>query len=347
MNKLFLALLLCGSCVPLTGGVANASRSHQLIDALQNQQSSAEQSKDLAEASRLTMSAMKLYQARDFDAALPLARRVLEITERVLPQYDEQVVLALINLGEIHFARGRAEEAKPFFERALKAYVQTLGPNDLKLSRVLDSLALVYYAMGRPADTEKAYKQSLEIREQVLGSEQPDVAKSISRLADFYQYEGDYKKAQSLYQRLIEIRVKLTPNSAALAEALNGYACLLRKTKQDAEAEHKEASARAILKPLDPSISPVNVGVVEGKALSLPVPVYPFFAKSAHVTGEVAVRVLIDESGAVIHACAVEGPKALMKTSEAAAYRARFSPTLLEGKPVQVIGKVTYRFKNQ
>src|SRR5260370_14845197 len=131
MNKLFLALLPCGSCVPLTGGVATASRSHQLIDALQDQQSSAEQSKDLAEASRLTMSVMKLYQARDFDAALPLARRVLEITERVLSPFDVQVVLALINLGEIHFARGKAEAAKPSFETALKSYVQRLDTNDL------------------------------------------------------------------------------------------------------------------------------------------------------------------------------------------------------------------------
>jgi len=58
----------------------------------------------------------------------------------------------------------------------------------------------------------------------------------------------------------------------------------------------------------------------------------------------VTVRVLIDESGSVIRACAVEGQICLLKASESAAYRSKFSPTLLEGKPVKVNGVIMYKF---
>jgi hypothetical protein len=54
--------------------------------------------------------------------------------------------------------------------------------------------------------------------------------------------------------------------------------------------------------------------------------------------------VLIDESGTVIRACAVEGPRLLMKASESAAYQSKFTPTTLEGKQVKVNGLIIYNF---
>jgi TonB family protein len=109
----------------------------------------------------------------------------------------------------------------------------------------------------------------------------------------------------------------------------------------------------------------VNAGIVNGKAISLPKPEYPIEARKANIGGRVAVQVVIDEEGNVISANAVSGNqsvnkddgketlveaeetverKLLYEASENAARQARFSPTLLEGKPVKVKGIIVYNF---
>jgi outer membrane biosynthesis protein TonB len=53
----------------------------------------------------------------------------------------------------------------------------------------------------------------------------------------------------------------------------------------------------------------------------------------------------VDEKGSVTSARAVSGHPLLRPAAEAAARRARFSPTLLSGRPVKVRGVLTYDFK--
>lgn len=84
--------------------------------------------------------------------------------------------------------------------------------------------------------------------------------------------------------------------------------------------------------------------VFKGRALSKPQPAYPSTAKAAGVTGAVAVNILVDEKGNVIEAKATSGDPALHAASEDAARKAKFSPTLLCGRPVKVTGVITYNF---
>jgi TonB family protein len=89
---------------------------------------------------------------------------------------------------------------------------------------------------------------------------------------------------------------------------------------------------------------PVSNGVLNGQALSLPMPLYPEAARRMQMLGTVRVEVVVDENGKVISAKAMTGPALLRETSVQAAYRARFSPTKLSGKPVQVTGAIIYNF---
>jgi TonB family protein len=88
----------------------------------------------------------------------------------------------------------------------------------------------------------------------------------------------------------------------------------------------------------------VSGGVLNGKAISKPDPVYPPVAKAARASGAVTVQVTVDEAGKVISAKAVSGHPLLRAAAEAAARQARFSPTLLSGKPVKVTGVLIYNF---
>jgi TonB family protein len=94
-------------------------------------------------------------------------------------------------------------------------------------------------------------------------------------------------------------------------------------------------------------LKPVSGGILNGRALSLPAPVYPDAAKRARVAGLVEVEVLIDGNGKVISAKAVRGPALLLQSAELAARLARFTPTLLSGQPVRVSGLINYNFSLQ
>lgn len=89
---------------------------------------------------------------------------------------------------------------------------------------------------------------------------------------------------------------------------------------------------------------PVSLGVVNGKADKLPVPIYPAAAKAVSAVGNVDVQVLIDESGAVVSAKAVSGHPLLRDAAERAARAAKFSPTTLSKQPVKVTGVIVYKF---
>jgi protein TonB len=102
--------------------------------------------------------------------------------------------------------------------------------------------------------------------------------------------------------------------------------------------------------PLPPPVHPPTPRVVRspyvlnGSAISLPKPAYPPIAKQARIQGSVNVQVLVDETGKVISAKAVNGHPLLLAAAQQAAYGARFSPTKLGEQAVKVSGVITYNF---
>ncbi|HEX8351756.1 MAG TPA: energy transducer TonB [Pyrinomonadaceae bacterium] len=94
-------------------------------------------------------------------------------------------------------------------------------------------------------------------------------------------------------------------------------------------------------------LKPISGGILNGKAVTLPAPAYPQMARTSRVSGVVEVEVVIDINGKVISAKAVRGPGLLQQPAEMAARLARFTPTLLSGQPVKVVGVITYNFTLQ
>lgn len=90
--------------------------------------------------------------------------------------------------------------------------------------------------------------------------------------------------------------------------------------------------------------APISGGVLNGKAVSLPQPLYPVEARAARIGGAVTVQITVDEYGAVISARAVSGHPLLQAASVNAAMQARFASTFLMGEAVKVTGVLVYNF---
>jgi TonB family protein len=89
---------------------------------------------------------------------------------------------------------------------------------------------------------------------------------------------------------------------------------------------------------------PIEGGVLNGKAKTLPLPAYPEVARTAQVGGSVEVRITIDEEGNVVEARAVSGHPLLQPAAVSAARAAKFTSTRLNGEPVRVNGTLVYNF---
>src|SRR6185503_12840923 len=89
---------------------------------------------------------------------------------------------------------------------------------------------------------------------------------------------------------------------------------------------------------------PIESGELNGQAIDLPEALYPGEAKKVHAAGQVKVRVIVDETGRVLAADVISGPKPLWMAAIDAARKARFKPRLIGGTAVKITGTLTYNF---
>ena len=94
-------------------------------------------------------------------------------------------------------------------------------------------------------------------------------------------------------------------------------------------------------------MGPVDGGILNSKAIDLPAPIYPADARKIHASGQVQIKVLIDETGRVMTADVISGPATLRMAAIDAARKARFAPLVIGGSAVKVSGILTYDFTAQ
>lgn len=84
--------------------------------------------------------------------------------------------------------------------------------------------------------------------------------------------------------------------------------------------------------------------VLEGKLLRKIEPTYPELARKARIAGMVILQVSIDEEGNVEEIRLLRGHPLLNEAAVDAVRQWRYSPTLLNGEPVPVLGTITIVF---
>jgi TonB family protein len=112
---------------------------------------------------------------------------------------------------------------------------------------------------------------------------------------------------------------------------------------EDAAKRGEPILGTCIIEDCDEDAAKID-GLLNGRAIRLPKPTYPGIARAAHAEGEVEVKVIIGEDGTVIAAAAISGHPLLQAASVSAARDAQFTPTLLNGKAVKVVGVIKYNF---
>jgi protein TonB len=96
-------------------------------------------------------------------------------------------------------------------------------------------------------------------------------------------------------------------------------------------------------------VAPIPVGgdVKAAKLVQSIPPVYPTFAKTQHITGDVKIDALIDASGKVTTMKVLSGPVMLHQAAMEALRQWRYQPATLNGNPIAIHLTVTIEFRIQ
>lgn len=354
MLKLSHGLLLAALLVAATADGARAQSATPTPAAGQSQE---DKPGGLIEAAELSRKVVALYTEQKFAEALPLAERAFKLREDALGREDVRVADAAGNVARVHIALGKWSKADEYLGRAVSIYEKSpAGRKSLSLARTLDTLVTVrrFWRSDFIGAAEYA-ERSLAIKESLAGVPDKELISNLYTLAELYELRGRPKDAVALQQRVIAIREKTAGDEPYLLfVALERFICLADRLELEEEAESAGAklieTAEAIKRRMNErrpdADTTVQGGVINGKALSKPAPGYPPAARNARVSGPVRVWITVNEAGRVVEASACGHPL-LTDASVRAAYAARFSPTLLSGKPVKVTGTITYNFNLQ
>ena len=310
-----------------------------------SQQRQTPESTELAIAAGLSDKVVELFRAEKFKEALPLAKRALEIRERLLPAGDPRIEAALLYLGDLQLALRDHGEARDTFEKLLRMQGQRPGGETADLTLTLDRLCIANFAVGLTTKAEENCKRALAIKEDALGPKHPEVAHSLYMLGEQYRLRRYYRRAAPFYSRAIAIYAELPDNpNLPVRTVYDGFTCLSHESNDKELVDELHLILKKYVRPVSKDVVEES-RILNGRALYIPKPEYPL-AIAAREEGMVLVKVLIDETGKVVSASDLcQGPPGLSRLAVNAARMARFTPTKLSGKPVRVYGQIIYDFR--
>ncbi len=187
------------------------------------------QHRELQRARELNTSVIQLYRQGKYQEAIPYAKEVVAIRERVLGPHHEKVAAALNNLALLYTTAGDPKKGALLYRRSLEIKERVFGPKHPEVALVLNNLAELYAAMGKYTNAERFYHRALTIDENFYGPYNRTVALDLHNLASLYHTMGFYGRSEILFKKALAIREReFGPDHPQVAQSLNNLAVLYK-----------------------------------------------------------------------------------------------------------------------
>jgi tetratricopeptide (TPR) repeat protein len=109
------------------------------------------------------------FDAKRYTEALPLAKRVVELTEEQYGKDDRALVNPLTNLGTVHYRLKEFEAAEKEYQRSIQILEATAGNTDRQLLRPLQGLGRAHFAESEFVDASMALKRAIDLSRNLDG----------------------------------------------------------------------------------------------------------------------------------------------------------------------------------
>ena len=177
---------------------------------------------DDEELAALNNQVVELLKQGEYAEALPLAKKVLRLTEQQKGRNHTDTAIALHNLAGAYLKQDDHASAAPLFRRALTIYEMTYGKDNPRLVTTLDNLAEAYDKQGKYLLALSLYQRKLEIQEGWLGKDHPDVAATLLRMAGPHISMGVIAQSPQVSRREFSSAAALANRALAISEAAFG-----------------------------------------------------------------------------------------------------------------------------
>ncbi len=173
------------------------------------------------------------------DTAGDLAKRSLEIRQRILPSGAAAIGRSLATLGAVSMSKGQLDEAEKQITAALAVLEKTEPPDSLATARAKSDFAQVRFWKGDAIPAEKIERGVYETYRRVLGDDNAQTAMHLRNLGVLLDELDRLDEAEKAYRDSQAVLVKrLGPDHVNLGYSYLNLAVLLGgRRNQSAEAE--------------------------------------------------------------------------------------------------------------
>lgn len=178
----------------------------------------------------------KEFEAGRYTEALPLAERVVALTEQLVTD-PTQLPSALNNLGATHYKLGDYVAAEQAYARALQLVEEQQGAASRRLLTPLRGLALTYQTGGRKDAAAPLLERAVAISRRADGLFNPEQLDLIEPLIDSYVAGGRWVEADELHQYAFRLNERrFGPGSSRLVPSLTRLASWYEQTGRYTQA---------------------------------------------------------------------------------------------------------------
>lgn len=193
----------------------------------------------------LTRQLVTLEGARQYDRAIPVARKVHALCVDVFGEQADISCDVLYLTGMFQFCLHAFDEADEVFRRVEKAQAASLGEAHPKYLATINMLATVQRLASRYEEAERHWLKLLALERRAFGDREAALAETLDDLASMYRDLGDHGKAESYYRQALAVRERaLGPDHAETLITLTDLA-------RTALAQGKDEEARPLVERLD------------------------------------------------------------------------------------------------
>jgi tetratricopeptide (TPR) repeat protein len=175
------------------------------------------------------------FKIGNFDGAINSYKDGLEVERAVFDMCHPNIVVTLVNIGQIHKVCKEYPSALKYFKQALE--IQRRSSQDPGISNTLSLIGVLYYQMHSNGKALSVYQEALRIRRDMHGDDHLDVASTINSIGLVLFKMDLHEYALQSFQEGARIRRKcLGPDHRDVATVYYNIGTVYLETGDDDEA---------------------------------------------------------------------------------------------------------------
>jgi tetratricopeptide (TPR) repeat protein len=206
------------------------------------------------------------FDAHEFDAALPLAQRLVALTEEQYGEKAHDLAVPLTNLGTTYHRLGKHAEAEKAYVRCIQLLEAASSTTDRQLLPPLHGLGVTYVALGQFDNASLVLRRAVDLSRNLNGLFSAEQLAMLGPLIRSYVELGDYQNAEKEHQYAFEVaETTYGKDDPRLLEPIDSYARWFEFVGRYSTARALHARALSIAEH-DGHLTPSAVDALRGIA---------------------------------------------------------------------------------